>query len=417
MEELSGSELLAHRAFAPADGKGADGPADEPSGGVRCGRPLIYPVPVEDLPGPVRRRAEALGGHYVGALFAFDLDPLPTGRRYVAARFDVTMSDPRAVAVRLDTEGGALGMTYGAGAPEAASATAARTIQAAGHRPGWLGRLAARSQTSRAWVSGLQSGEFGWAYDDPGGDLLLPRSYGMHALLEVPARATTIGGRIGVRVETASRRGRRAASLGESLAFAEQLTPADLPAGAAVRLCMAADVSGYSRRTNAETERIQEQIVDLLRRAREAAGVPEAAVRPQPQGDGQFTVLPVGIDEAEVIPDLLRGLDDGLRDLNAGADRLRIRVALHRGLIKEGRNGWIGTAPIAVHRILDCGRLRTALTDNVDADFVLGLPDVLYRDVIVHAVKPPLPDDFTEMVVELPEKGFIENCWLYVAVS
>jgi hypothetical protein len=178
---------------------------------------------------------------------------------------------------------------------------------------------------------------------------------------------------------------------------------------------MAADVSGFSLRGNAAAERIQREIVALLSRARRAAGIPDDAVRPQPQGDGQFTVLPVGIDESAVIPRLLGELDRALRELNGtGEDRLRMRVALHRGLVKEGANGWIGTASIAVHRILDSPPLRAALTEHPLADFVLGVPDVLYHDVVVHAQEPPLPDDFTAVTVNLPEKGFVEHAWVYV---
>ena len=50
----------------------------------------------------------------------------------------------------------------------------------------------------------------------------------------------------------------------------------------------------------------------------------------------------------------------------------------------------MGSAAIAVHRILDCPPLRTAVTDHPAACYVLALPDVLFRDVIVHAVEPHL---------------------------
>lgn len=415
IEELGGSDLLAYRELARAGARGDSAPPGPP-GGVRCGRPLIYPIPAEELSTPLRRRSESFGGSYLGALFAFDLDALPAGQRYTAARFDVALADTHAAAVRLDGDGDTLGVTYD---DDPATSVAAYTIAAARGRPGLLRRLAGRADVPRAWVTGSQSPKFGWVYDDPRGELLLPRSYGMHAVIEVPPGTDEVRGTLGVQVEIATGRGRRTrqvAGLRESLTFAEPLTPVSAPVGAAVRLCMAADVSGYSRRINAETERIQSELVDLLSRARRAAGIADPAVRPQPQGDGQFTVLPVGIDESKVIPLMLAELGAGLRELNAAetADPLRMRVALHRGLIKEGRNGWIGAAPIAVHRILDSPPLRDALSAHRAADFVLGVPDVLYRDVFVHAVLPPRQDQFTEMTVELPEKGFIEHCWLHV---
>jgi len=333
----------------------------------------------------------------------------------------VTLDDQRARAVHLAADGDELGLVHGDTTTEAASATAAHTVAAARRRRGWLRRLAGRSGTPRAWPTGVQSPNFGWSYDDPAGELLLPRAYAMHALLELPAEATEVAGRLGVRVEigaAAGRRGgRRPAGMRESVRFAEPLAPAGPPSAAAVRLCMAADVSGYSRRGNAATERIQRDLVATLARCRRAAGIPDSAVAPQPQGDGQFTVLPIGIDESVVIPALLRELRVALTDLNrraTGADRMRLRVALHRGLVKEGSNGWIGAAAIAVHRILDSPPLRRALAGDDAADFVLGVPDVLFRDVIVPSDGPPRPEDFEPVVVTLPEKGFIEHAWLHI---
>ncbi|UQU64300.1 hypothetical protein COUCH_35980 [Couchioplanes caeruleus] len=414
---ITDEDLLAYRDLTPPGERGGTAGEGGVTSGVRCGRPLLYPVPAEDLPLPLRRRAQAFDGRYVGALFAYDLDELPPGRRYLSARFDVTLDERSARAVHLAVDGDDLGLVSGPTAMEPASATAAHTVAAARKRSTWLRRLTGRSGTPRAWPTGVQSPDFGWAYDDPAGDLLLPRAYAMHALLEVPAATIRVTGRLGVRVDIGVRGGRQPAGMSESVRFDEPLTAAGVPRGAAVRLCMAADVSGYSRRGNDATERIQRDLVATLARCRRAAGIPDTVVTPQPQGDGQFTVLPVGIDESAVIPALLHELHRALGELNDGADpadRMRLRVAFHRGLIKEGDNGWIGAAPIAVHRFLDSPPLRRALADHDEADFVLGVPDVLFRDVIVPAAAPPRPEDFVPMVVDLPEKGFVEHGWLHV---
>jgi hypothetical protein len=123
------------------------------------------------------------------------------------------------------------------------------------------------------------------------------------------------------------------------------------------------------------------------------------------------------VDESAVIPTLLRELGDGLtrRDATMPVEqRMRLRVALHRGLVKEGSNGWVGSSAIAVHRILDSPPLRTAVQQNPAASYVLGVPEVLFRDVIVPAVESPGPDDFREMLVDLPAKNYVERGWLYV---
>ncbi len=60
-EVLGGADLLGCREFEGAGMRGDPAAGDGPGGGVRCGRPLIYPGPTADLPGPVQRRAEVTG--------------------------------------------------------------------------------------------------------------------------------------------------------------------------------------------------------------------------------------------------------------------------------------------------------------------------------------------------------------------
>jgi hypothetical protein len=419
-EPLTDAEVLAECALEPLDERGAPGPADGRLSRVRCGRPMVYPVPVEDLPPLLRRRAESADHRYAGVLFAFDLDVLPAGQRYTGARFDVTLTDPGARAVQLAADGDELGLIQEPGSVEPASAVALRIRSAAGSRPGLLRRLGRRADTSRAWTTGVQSATFGWVRDDPGGTRLLPRTYGMHALIEVPLTVTDISGVLEVQAEVAGTGAPRVGVMAESVGFREPLIGVPAPSTAAVRLCLAADVVGYSRRRNAATEELQHDLVEVLARARREAGIDDSAVHPQPQGDGQFTVLPVGIDESVVIPRMIAAIGSGLtaRDARRSAeDRMRLRVALHRGLVKETVNGWVGSAAIAVHRILDSPPLRAAINENPQAPYVLGLPDVLYRDVIVHAVEPPRPADFRPMIVELPEKDFVEQAWLTVGAD
>src|SRR4051794_15110389 len=76
--------------------------------GVACGRPLLYPVPPDALPEPLRRRAQASGNNYTGAMFAVDLDEAPAGHRYAAARFTVELGDERVIAVVVHGDGGQL---------------------------------------------------------------------------------------------------------------------------------------------------------------------------------------------------------------------------------------------------------------------------------------------------------------------
>ncbi|WP_144081724.1 hypothetical protein [Micromonospora wenchangensis] len=423
-EPIRPSDLLVRVALLPGSTRDA-GTAGFPTdpGGVSLGRPLLFPVPAEELPSQLRRRAGAGGLRYYGVLFAFDLDPLPQGGQHAAVRFEVALADEGALAVQLHADGGALGLTFGAERARAVTPAADRAAAAAAARNGWLTRLAPRADRPRAWSFGAHRHRFGWNYEDAGGSGL-PLTYGLHALIEVPSTTTVLTGRLGVRVRNRPGRlhtgGSWTATLHDTVPFREVLPDRVEHQGAAVRLCMAADVAGYSRRPNDLAARTQSWLVRVLREARHAAGIDESAVSLQFQGDGEFAVLPVGIDESRVIPRLVDGLDLALRRTNDGlgpAERMRLRFALHRGLMKPGDSGWVGAAAIAVHRILDSPPLRAALRDNPLVDYVLGVPDVLYQDVLRHSQLPPLPERFAEVTVDLPEKGFVEHCWLHVPIG
>ncbi|GIF05193.1 hypothetical protein Asi03nite_27310 [Actinoplanes siamensis] len=376
--------------------------------GVRCGRPLLYPADARDLPVALRSRAAATGARYLGALFAFDLDPAPAGYRYSAARFTVDLGDCDVPAVLVHAGADQFGLL----ADGAASPLADRA--AAGGVSRLISRLRSRDDRPPAWTTGAQSTRFGWRYQDRRGTPLLPRTYGVHAVLEVTGSGRTdIAGFLEVEAELTGAV-RRRASTRHRIPFAAPLPGAAAGRAAAVRLCMAADVVGYSRRPEA-AERLQHDLVSVLADARWAAGVTAAQVSPQPQGDGQFTVLPAGLDESDAIPRLLRGLDEALRFRNAasGDEPMRLRLALHRGLVKEADNGWVGRAAVAVHRLLDSPPLRAAVADHPRADWVLGVPDVLYADVLATGTEPP-PAAFQPVTVDLPGKGFREHAWLYV---
>lgn len=188
----------------------------------------------------------------------------------------------------------------------------------------------------------------------------------------------------------------------------------------AVRLCIAADIEHYSRFTDVEAIRAQRRFNDVLRHARAHARLVERQVGVQESGDGQFAVLPPGIDESAVIPDLVTGLTMALRSANADLSRharLRLRVAVHRGLLTPGANGWIGNSAIAVHRLLDSDQLRTALTREPDADFVLAVGDTVFQDVLAHGYDGLMPHEFQETTVTIPAKRFTERAWIHIVAS
>jgi hypothetical protein len=355
-------------------------------GGVTFGRPRLRPA------GEAAASSEPGGD----LSLAFDLAPPPRNARYIACYLRVRFDDPRVrvVSARLVGEGS---------------------------------------------FFGLNSHTFGWFFGHLDGRESIPHAYRVRAVIEIPPDVGELTGmlRTDVSVVTGTYLVRTqhthttltpvfalpvpaharldAASVEQDAPGAPQ---AVTPPG--VRLCCAADIERFSRFRNPEAARAQRRFVELLARARRHALIDEADVQAQSSGDGQLTVLPAGLDESTVVPRLIEGLRRALAETNADLSehaRLRIRVALHRGHIASGANGWVGDVPIAVHRLLDSPPVRGALVDHPEADLALIVSDVLYLDVIAHHDDRALPESFVRVDAVLPAKNFSQPAWVHVPAA
>ncbi|MEU0532598.1 hypothetical protein [Amycolatopsis tolypomycina] len=275
-------------------------------------------------------------------------------------------------------------------------------------------------------VSELPQG-CGWLVGDPLGASAAPRTAEVRATLWVPLDQAELAGvnRLdGTLLRPAWHRRRLHAGTGPvpfsvtlPSGWGQRPVPPPRPVGhrsPAVRLCMAADTVAYGRFTTGEAARSQERLVEVLAKARRAAGIPEDEVDLQPSGDGQFAILPTGLDETVVIPRLVEGVRTALATVNADLSdraRLRLRVALHRGHVAPGANGWVGAVTVAVHRLLDCAPLRARLVQDRSADFALIVSDVLFGDVIVGGDLDAAAFEPVDAV--LPDKAFAERAWVH----
>lgn len=272
----------------------------------------------------------------------------------------------------------------------------------------------------------LGDGVFGWTLGDPEGSSPIPLTGEGYAELCGPANAEVFTGMARLDVTTlrsgpvgARRKHLRATgSVRFTLSPPEGWTGTRVFPGktrsAAVRLCVAADMQRYSRFGTPEALRAQQRFVAVLARARRHAGIDETGVDLQQSGDGEFAILPAGVDESVVIPRLIEGLRAELARTNSDLSdraRLRLRVALHRGHVAPGPNGWAGTATIGVHRLVDSDVLREALAGRPGADFALIVPDLLYRDVIADHFATA---EFTPVDATVPAKGFAERAWIHL---
>jgi hypothetical protein len=174
------------------------------------------------------------------------------------------------------------------------------------------------------------------------------------------------------------------------------------------RLCVAVDLEGYGRRSDAGQERAQEAIAGLLDAAWRAART--AAPLRQPNGDGEVALLEPAA-EPEVVVAMLVALRAGLEALNRSTpgDRLRLRAAAHRGPGRPARNGFAGSGVVRTCRFLGSRALRADLARRPGTDLAVALSDPLFDEL--RGLVPVR--QFRRVLVLEPAKVFSGHAWLH----
>ncbi|MCE3552331.1 hypothetical protein LWC33_12780 [Pseudonocardia sp. RS11V-5] len=173
------------------------------------------------------------------------------------------------------------------------------------------------------------------------------------------------------------------------------------------RLCVAVDLEGYSRRSDAGQERAQEALAGLLDAAWRAART--EALR-QPNGDGEVALLGPAAEPGAVVA-MLQALGAGLEALNRSTprERLRLRAAAHRGPGRPARNGFAGSGVVRTCRLLGSRALRAELVRRPGTDLAVALSDPLFTEL--SGVLPV--QDFRRVLVLEPAKVFSGHAWLH----
>jgi len=182
------------------------------------------------------------------------------------------------------------------------------------------------------------------------------------------------------------------------------------------RMCLAFDLEQYSAGSDADQIEKQRAMMSMVRAACERGALERAHWLTQGQGDGELAVLPPGIDEARVIMALWREFREGLYGYNhrasAGA-RLRMRIAVHEGVVYIGENGFAGTAINTVCRLRDCHEAKDALRAT-EGDLVLIVSERIFHDVIHGYETLDLPAQaFVKTPVDIPDKDFRAVAYIF----
>ncbi|MFI7078937.1 hypothetical protein ACIBO1_16720 [Micromonospora sp. NPDC049903] len=183
------------------------------------------------------------------------------------------------------------------------------------------------------------------------------------------------------------------------------------------RLLMAVDIEGYSRRTAATHYDAQVRLLRIVQCACRYARIRQ--VEPQESGDGLMLVFPPGLDEARVVPALIRGFRHGLYENNRDPGEfgpIRARMAIVEGATARSPNGYAGPASILVNDLVGVPVLKRKLADaRPDSDVAVIVPHPLYADLVSQNYPGLSREHFSR--VELALRGEPVVAWICLPLA
>ncbi|TYB45498.1 hypothetical protein [Actinomadura chibensis] len=123
------------------------------------------------------------------------------------------------------------------------------------------------------------------------------------------------------------------------------------------------DIERFGSRSDGLQQVLRDRLYRVMETALETVGVNRQDVRdPEDRGDGLLWVLPSWVSMVALTGRFTARLHTELLEYPAGGDdAMRLRAALHVGMVKADRNTWVGTALNTAFRLLNAEPLREAL--------------------------------------------------------
>lgn len=180
----------------------------------------------------------------------------------------------------------------------------------------------------------------------------------------------------------------------------------------ALRVGIAVDVVGYTKRTAPAQDHVQERMVELLHRLLDEIEVDLERAEHEWTGDGALIYLPHQVDLSRAIGALIEVTDMLLRaDNQVFDDRIRLRMAIAAGLMGPAPTGYSGPLAVVLSRMLDAPPLRQVVADLPEADLAVLLSDYLYSHVLELGYNSLPLSTFQQVEVDL--SGFKGAAWLW----
>lgn len=173
------------------------------------------------------------------------------------------------------------------------------------------------------------------------------------------------------------------------------------------RLMITSDIEDYGGRRDGDQVELQKTLIRVLDLAAGAAGLTLLDWKRQPQGDGEFTVLPSGTDTTAVLGPFITALAQGVEAVDGGWFRTRLRLAVHGGHIHvEGAAGSPGGHAVQSGRLVGADPLRAAMSACPQASLGVIVSDRIFEDFVGQGYGGPSPEDFRYVQVKAKSQQY-----------
>jgi hypothetical protein len=162
---------------------------------------------------------------------------------------------------------------------------------------------------------------------------------------------------------------------------------------------------GDPSRTDLDRRKVRAALYGGLRGSFDDDGIPFRDCYREDRGDGTLVAVPPSTDTTALLTSLADRLRAEIRqhnDVSAVTAQMRLRLAVHTGVVHSDGEGLVGTAVNHVFRILEAEQLRQVLRWT-GADLALIASERVYEDVIRHGLGLVDPREYQRIDVRVKE--------------
>lgn len=168
------------------------------------------------------------------------------------------------------------------------------------------------------------------------------------------------------------------------------------------RLMLTSDVENYSGHVNQEQIELQQALTQVRDIAAGAAGFMVLDWKRQPQGDGEFAILPPDTDPVAVLAPFVPTLARAVEAVNTARFHMRVRLSVHQGPIHvDGPLGSPGAHAVQSGRLVAAEPLRVAMRACKAAYLGVIVSERIFEDYVGQGYGGPSPEEFRHVHVKV----------------